>query len=153
MIIWWSKHVGVIISVLMCDIWINVLLQTSALVGPLYIVNWNARWNSEIRKAYVPHIFVLHLEYLDWYCPVWWCMDECGWKTMWWVLAETRLDVEWSAEFHSCGLTWGWATLMTRMVQRPQELSWKNWDFFAVLLLVFVWKVIWVAGIYVKIFF
>jgi hypothetical protein len=32
----------------MCDIWINVLLQTSALVGPLHIVNWNARWNSEI---------------------------------------------------------------------------------------------------------
>jgi hypothetical protein len=38
MIIWWSKHVGVILSVLVCDIWINVLLQTSALVGPLYIV-------------------------------------------------------------------------------------------------------------------
>jgi disulfide bond formation protein DsbB len=32
----------------MCDIWINVLLQTSALVGPLHIVNWNSRWNSEI---------------------------------------------------------------------------------------------------------
>jgi hypothetical protein len=47
MIIWWSKHVGVILSVLVCGIWINVLLQTSALVGPLYIVNWNARWNSE----------------------------------------------------------------------------------------------------------
>jgi hypothetical protein len=38
-IIWWSKHVGVILSVLMCDIWINVLLQTSALVGPLHIEN------------------------------------------------------------------------------------------------------------------
>jgi hypothetical protein len=37
MIIWWSKHVGVILSVLMCDIWINVLLQTSALIWPLYI--------------------------------------------------------------------------------------------------------------------
>jgi hypothetical protein len=36
--IWWSKHVGVILSVLICDIWINVLLQTSALVGPLHIV-------------------------------------------------------------------------------------------------------------------
>jgi hypothetical protein len=48
MISWWSKHVGVILSVLMCDIWINVLLQTSALVGPLHIANWNARWNSEI---------------------------------------------------------------------------------------------------------
>jgi hypothetical protein len=46
---WWSKHIGVILSVLMCDIWINVLLQTSALVGPLHIVNWNARWNSEMR--------------------------------------------------------------------------------------------------------
>jgi hypothetical protein len=50
MISWWSKHVGVILSVLMCDIWINVLLHTSALVGPLHIVNWNARWNSEIQK-------------------------------------------------------------------------------------------------------
>jgi hypothetical protein len=48
MIIWWSKHVGVILSVLMCDIWINVLLHTSALVGPLHIVNWNARRNIEI---------------------------------------------------------------------------------------------------------
>jgi hypothetical protein len=36
MIIWWLKHVGVILSVLVCEIWINVLLQTSALVGPLY---------------------------------------------------------------------------------------------------------------------
>jgi hypothetical protein len=50
MIIWWSKHVGVILSVLVCDIWINVFSQTDALVGPLYIVNWNARWNSEIPK-------------------------------------------------------------------------------------------------------
>jgi hypothetical protein len=48
MISWWSKYVRVILSVLMCDIWINVLLQTSALVGPLHIVNWNAQWNSEI---------------------------------------------------------------------------------------------------------
>jgi hypothetical protein len=24
----------------MCDVWINVLIQTSALVGPLYIVSW-----------------------------------------------------------------------------------------------------------------
>jgi hypothetical protein len=47
MIIWWSKHVGVILSVLICDIWIDVYLPRSALVGPLYIVNWNARWNSE----------------------------------------------------------------------------------------------------------
>jgi hypothetical protein len=37
MIIWWSKDAGVILSVLVCDIWINVLLQRSALVGPLYI--------------------------------------------------------------------------------------------------------------------
>jgi hypothetical protein len=36
MIIWWSKHVGVILNVLVCDIWINVLIQTSALVDPLY---------------------------------------------------------------------------------------------------------------------
>jgi hypothetical protein len=50
MIIWWSKHVGVILNVLFCDIWINVLIQTSALVGPLHIVNWNARRNSE-KKA------------------------------------------------------------------------------------------------------
>jgi hypothetical protein len=47
MIIWWSKHIRVILSVLVCDIWINVLLQTSTLVGPLYIANWNARWNSQ----------------------------------------------------------------------------------------------------------
>jgi hypothetical protein len=32
----------------MCDIWINVLLHTSALVGPLHIVNWNERWKSEM---------------------------------------------------------------------------------------------------------
>jgi hypothetical protein len=50
MIFWWSKHVGVILNVLVCDIWINVLLQTSALVEPLYIVNWNARRNSEIKN-------------------------------------------------------------------------------------------------------
>jgi hypothetical protein len=49
MISWWSKHVGMILSVLMFDIWINVLLQTSALIGPLHIVNWNARWNNEKR--------------------------------------------------------------------------------------------------------
>jgi hypothetical protein len=48
MIIWWSKHVGMIVNVLVCDIWINVSIQTSALVGPLYIVNWNSRWNSGI---------------------------------------------------------------------------------------------------------
>jgi hypothetical protein len=40
MISWWPKHVGVILSVLMCDIWINVLLQRSALVRPLDIVNF-----------------------------------------------------------------------------------------------------------------
>jgi hypothetical protein len=65
MIIWWSKHVGEILSVLMCDIWINVLLQTSTLVGPLYIVKWNARWNSEIYPClsmnykYLPWSFVI----------------------------------------------------------------------------------------------
>jgi hypothetical protein len=37
MISWWSKYVGVILCVLVCDIWINVLLQTSALVGLLHI--------------------------------------------------------------------------------------------------------------------
>jgi hypothetical protein len=41
MIIWWSKHVRVILSISMCDIWINVLLQTSALVGPLHTVIWH----------------------------------------------------------------------------------------------------------------
>jgi hypothetical protein len=41
MISWWSKYVGVILSVLICDIWINVLLQTSVLVGPLHIGNFN----------------------------------------------------------------------------------------------------------------
>jgi hypothetical protein len=39
MINWWSKHVGVILSVLMCDIWIKLLLQTSALVEPLQVVS------------------------------------------------------------------------------------------------------------------
>jgi hypothetical protein len=51
MISWWSKHIGVILSVLICDIWTTVLLHTSALVGPLHIVNWNARWNSEIQTG------------------------------------------------------------------------------------------------------
>jgi hypothetical protein len=37
MIIWWSKHVGVILNILLCDIWINVLIQTSALIGQLYL--------------------------------------------------------------------------------------------------------------------
>jgi hypothetical protein len=46
MIIWWSKHVGVILSVLVCDIWISVSLQTSALVGPLYIVASNVCGSS-----------------------------------------------------------------------------------------------------------
>jgi hypothetical protein len=36
LIIWWSKYVGVILNVLVCDVWINVSIQTSALVGPLY---------------------------------------------------------------------------------------------------------------------
>jgi hypothetical protein len=31
MISWWSKHVGVILNVLMCDIWINVLLSTKCI--------------------------------------------------------------------------------------------------------------------------
>jgi uncharacterized membrane protein YqaE (UPF0057 family) len=52
MISWWLTHAGVILSVLMCDIWINVLLQTSALVGLLHVVNWNARWNGEIHMFF-----------------------------------------------------------------------------------------------------
>jgi hypothetical protein len=57
MIIWWSKHVGVILSVLMCDIWINVLLQTSALVGHTHsdlkctVKQWNS-WKTTSRKNY-----------------------------------------------------------------------------------------------------
>jgi hypothetical protein len=47
MIIWWSKHAGVILNVLVYDIWINVLIQTSALVGPLHIVlNYKFKWIS-----------------------------------------------------------------------------------------------------------
>jgi hypothetical protein len=48
MISWWSKHVGVILSALMCDIELMFYYKTSVLFGPLYIVNWNARRNSEI---------------------------------------------------------------------------------------------------------
>jgi hypothetical protein len=48
MISWWSKHVGVLSSVLTCDI-LNVLLYTSAFVGPLYLVNWNAWWNRNCK--------------------------------------------------------------------------------------------------------
>jgi hypothetical protein len=32
MIIWWSKHVGVILNVLVCDIWINIL-NTNKCIG------------------------------------------------------------------------------------------------------------------------
>jgi hypothetical protein len=39
-----ERHVD---SVLMCDIWINVLLQTSALVGPLHITKENI-WNVKV---------------------------------------------------------------------------------------------------------
>jgi hypothetical protein len=60
MIIWWSKHVGVILNVLVCGIWINVLIKTSALVGPLYIVNWNARWNSEICGKHIWEMYLFH---------------------------------------------------------------------------------------------
>jgi hypothetical protein len=52
----------VILSVLVCDIWINVLLQTSAFIGPLYIVNWNARWNSEIHSLYI--LNAIYREYI-----------------------------------------------------------------------------------------
>jgi hypothetical protein len=59
-IIWWSKHVGVILSVLVCDIWNNVLLQTSALVGPAYDdgavcsekLAHKRRWAITQKKAY-----------------------------------------------------------------------------------------------------
>jgi hypothetical protein len=44
MISWWSKHLEVILSVLMYDNWINVLLQTSALVGPLHVVSIIQFW-------------------------------------------------------------------------------------------------------------
>jgi hypothetical protein len=52
MIIWWSKHVGVILNVLVCDIWINVLIQTSALVWPLYIVSVFVWENCELDKTF-----------------------------------------------------------------------------------------------------
>jgi hypothetical protein len=42
----------------MCDNWINVLLQTSTLVGPLHIVNGKVFQNSGI--------FVLSLNKRDW---------------------------------------------------------------------------------------
>jgi hypothetical protein len=38
MISWWTKHAGVILRVLMCDIWINVVLKTSELVGSFHII-------------------------------------------------------------------------------------------------------------------
>jgi hypothetical protein len=41
MISWWSKYVGVVLSVLMYDIRINVLLFISELVGPLHNVDYN----------------------------------------------------------------------------------------------------------------
>jgi hypothetical protein len=52
---WWSSDdrnmFGVNLSVLVGDIWINVLLQTSALVGPLYIC-WGCLW----RGCWVKHL-------------------------------------------------------------------------------------------------
>jgi hypothetical protein len=54
-IIWWSKHVGVILSVLVCDIRINVLLQTSALVELLYTVQW-IEMHGETVKLVTVHI-------------------------------------------------------------------------------------------------
>jgi hypothetical protein len=70
MIIWLLKHVGVILSVLVRDIWINVLLQTSALFGPLYILKWNAQWNSEklfsfiYKFGYFKSTFIIFLDVL-----------------------------------------------------------------------------------------
>jgi hypothetical protein len=49
MIVWWSKHVGVILNVLVCDIGINVLIQTSALVWPLYVANMDVLMPLTIR--------------------------------------------------------------------------------------------------------
>jgi hypothetical protein len=86
MIIWWSKRVVVILSVLVCEIWINVLLQTSALVGPLYIVIWNARWNSEIyfycfeSVVYISKIYRQSLSELHVCSPAFLCSNE---NTMW----------------------------------------------------------------------
>jgi hypothetical protein len=62
MIIWWSKHVGVILIILVCDIWINVLLQTSALVGPLFIMFIGTSWlysRSRTWSLYLLYIVVI----------------------------------------------------------------------------------------------
>jgi hypothetical protein len=53
-IIWWSKHVGANLNVLVCDIWINILLQTRALVGPLNKSYINFSGNFE-RSIFLAH--------------------------------------------------------------------------------------------------
>jgi hypothetical protein len=108
MISWWLKHVGVILSVLMCDIRINVLLQTSALhvVGPLHILvlsiysglHVSALWaiirpfvNFDTEKKYILHKtspFTLKIHY-KWRCytfityfmkPEMWCVGAFAWS-------------------------------------------------------------------------
>jgi hypothetical protein len=59
MISWWSKHVGVILGILMCDIWINVLLYISALVGPLHIVK-TAMFEDHISQVEWLWIIILY---------------------------------------------------------------------------------------------
>jgi hypothetical protein len=73
MISWWSEHVGVILSVLMCDIWINVLLQTSALVGPLHVrklvvyFHWLIlRYNRVVYHLHNLLLFNCHVEKPEW---------------------------------------------------------------------------------------
>jgi hypothetical protein len=75
MIIWWSKNVGVILNVLVCDIWINVLLQTNTLVGPLCRVNWNARWNNEKLHVTLRNMSALNGEELTVPCQLPWPED------------------------------------------------------------------------------
>jgi hypothetical protein len=79
-------------SVLMCDIWINVLLQTSALVGPLYIVNWNARWNSEIE---------MHGETVKLKCTV----KQWNWNARW----NSEIEMHGETVKLKCALKqWNW---------------------------------------------
>jgi hypothetical protein len=59
MIIWWSKHVGVILNVLVCDILINVLLQTNALVGPLCITTYVCFIYAVYLFWFVQFIFII----------------------------------------------------------------------------------------------
>jgi hypothetical protein len=62
MIIWSSKHVGVILSLLVCDSWINAVLQTSALVGPLYTVSgvYIPEYRNGENQTYI--VYIRHTE-------------------------------------------------------------------------------------------